>query len=128
MKRLTLLLCLFAAFIAQATAQNKIDQMVDKFAATGDCTFTSVVKRNTKTKRVEKVVKILTTEGKSVGYLRSAFEEEARNGTLTEKREDGVTTMVLTTQDSKPNRIYMLSIEDEKIRPKIKTTIIIRMK
>ena len=36
--------------------------------------------------------------------------------------------MVLTTQDSKTNRIYMLSIEDEKIRPKIKTTIIIRMK
>ena len=112
MKRLTLLLCLFAAFIAQATAQNKIDQMVDKFAATGDCTFTSVVKRNTK----------------SVGDLRRAFEEEARHGTLTEKREDGVTTMVLTTQDSKTNRIYMLSIEDEKIRPKIKTTIIIRMK
>ena len=74
------------------------------------------------------MVKMLTTEGKSVGYLRSAFEEGARNGTLTEKREDGVTTMVLTTQDSKTNRIYMLSIEDEKIRPKIKTTIIIRMK
>ncbi|MGM9700247.1 MAG: DUF5024 domain-containing protein [Prevotella sp.] len=128
MKRLTLLLCLLAAFMAQATAQNKIDQMVDKFAATGDCTFTSVVERNTKTKRVEKVVKMLTTEGKSVGNLRNAFEEEARNGTLTEKREDGVTTLVLTTQDSKTNRIYMLRIEDEKMRPKIKTTIIIRMK
>ena len=109
-------------------AQNKIDDMVDKFSAVGNSTFTSVVERNPTTHQVEKVVKVLTLYGTQATKMRSVFKQESNKGTFSEKSEDGIITMILTTVTSSSNRIYMLKMESEKYYPNAKVTIIIKIK
>lgn len=128
MKRLISILCLFAAAIATCIGQNRIDELVENFSAAGNSTFTSAVERDSKTRRIVKVVKKLTIEGNPAGELRRAFEAERGTGVFTEKAEDNRRIIMLTTQDDTTVRIYMLRITDEDSYPTSETTIIVRYK
>lgn len=128
MKRLISLMILIVAAIATIAAQNRIDSLVDNFSSQGNSTFTSAVERDSKTNRIKKVVKRLVTEGKTSNELRQAFEAEKHIGTFSEKFENNVRVFMLTTQDSRTNRIYMLRLENERFYPKSETTIIIKFK
>ncbi|MBP3537019.1 MAG: DUF5024 domain-containing protein [Muribaculaceae bacterium] len=128
MKRLILSLCMLVAVAVTSAAQNSIDRLVENFSSVGNSTFTSAVERDSKTHRIKKVVKKLTLEGKPSRELRKAFEDEAHTGAFTERNDNGETVLMLTTQDEKTNRVYMLCISDEKFYPKTETTIIIKVK
>lgn len=119
---------MLVAIVATSVAQNHIDELVENFSSVGKSTFTSAVERDTDTRRIKKVVKKLTLEGNKSHELRRAFEAEKHSGSFTEKLEDGVHTIILTTQNDKTNRIYMLRIENEKTYPRSETTIIVRLK
>lgn len=128
MKRLTSLIILVVTAIVTVGAQNRIDRLVDNFSSQGNSTFTSALERDSKTKQIIKVVKQLTISGVTSSELRKAFEAEKHAGKFSEKVENDVRTLILTTQDSKSNRIYMLRIENENHYPKSETTIIIKLK
>ena len=113
--------------LTMISAQNQIDQMVEKFSATGDCTFTSAVERDPKTRRIVKVVKVLELGNTSVSRFKAAFEAERNTGTYRVKTEGDEVTIVLSTNNSKTNRIYMLKYEKEgKYFSEAKITIIIK--
>lgn len=69
---ISLLLCNSAAM----TAQNKIDALVETCSSTGNTSFTSVVERDPATRKVKKVVKMLSITNNDVPKFRSAFESE----------------------------------------------------
>ena len=125
-KRMFMLLMLLCQ-LTMISAQNQIDQMVEKFSATGDCTFTSAVERDPKTRRIVKVVKVLELGNTSVSRFKAAFEAERNTGTYRVKTEGDEVTIVLSTNNSKTNRIYMLKYEKEgKYFSEAKITIIIK--
>lgn len=128
MKKLILLICLLVASATTALAQNRIDRMVENFSSLGNSTFTSAVERDSKTHRIKKVVKKLSMEGTSTFQLRSAFKAEKNNGKYSESADNYVRTMILTTSDSKTDRIYMLRIEGDDHNANSETTIIIKYK
>lgn len=121
-------MAILVAAIATTAAQNRIDNLVDNFSSQGNSTFTSAVERDSKTNRIKKVVKRLVTEGRISNELRQAFEAEKNAGTFSEKYENNVRILMLTTQDSRSNRIYMLRLENERFYPKSETAIIIKLK
>lgn len=108
MRKLILLLSLILCSAAAAMAQNRIDALVDRFAAVGDATFTSVIKRNPQTKKVEKVVKVLRLESVSCHKMIEAFRAERGSGTFTERREQDREILTLVTQNARQERIYTL--------------------
>jgi hypothetical protein len=127
MKKTILIFLLALGFSAGAAAQNRIDRLVEQFSASGDCKFTSVVERNPKTRAVEKVVKTLETCCRQGANLRAAFHGEADKGSFSEKKENHETTLILTTQNAKSNRIYMMKYRDGAYST-AKVTIIINIK
>lgn len=105
---MVLLLTTFAA----ATAQNSIDNLVDKYSTTGSSKFTSAVERNPKTRAVVKVVKVLEISGwLDIRPFINAFKNEARTGDFTERHDDDDLVMMLTTKSDSRNRIYMLKAQ-----------------
>lgn len=128
MKLLISILCLLMTPAAACFAQNGIDNLVENISTVGNSTFTSAVERDSKTHRIIKVVKKLSLEGTTSHKLRKAFEAEKHSGTFTEKCESNVRTLMLTTQDAKATRIYMLRMEDDDPYPKSETTIIVKLK
>lgn len=135
-KRIMIALVLAFVTLLTASAQNKIDKLVERFSATGRCSFTSAVKRNPSTRRVEKVVKELEIASDPAKELYDAFMEELKTGATKLAVKDDKTTIILKCQTQKTNRIYMLKVDGNLltegpkhyIRPEAKVTIIIRMK
>lgn len=128
MNRIIITLIAALAAIATATAQNKIDVAVEQISAVGNCTFTSAVDRNPKTRKVEKVVKMLKVEGRQARTLIAAFRDEKGKGSWSENRSGETTTYLLTQAGAKANRVYMLRVSDPDSYPQAEATIIIKMK
>ena len=128
MKRLISLIFMLIAMAIAVNAQNSIDRAIDNFSTVGNSTFTSAEERDSNTRKIKKVVKRLTMEGEGCKKLRETFEAEKKSGDYSSKQEDGITTLMLTTRDSKANRIYMLRIKDADRYPKAELTVIESMK
>lgn len=123
---LTLLLVL-ASMVA--TAQNSIDRMVERYSTVGGSSFVTAVKRNPKTRKVEKVVKRLTTHSPQNGRFVSAFKEEAAHQKdVVTSTADGYTTMIISVEGAKQNRIYTLRYKGGGYAGEVTITIIINMK
>lgn len=113
-RRIIMTITLLLTVVTAMTAQNQIDNMVDKYSATGYSKFTSAVERDPKTRAVVKVVKVLELTGTSnIASMIKVFTEEAGKGDFTEKREGGSLTMMLTTKRAGRNCIYMLKAQGD---------------
>ena len=123
---LTIMLCLLGTIVA--TAQNKIDQLVESFSTIGSATFTSVVERDPQTRQVQKVVKVLKINGGQATELRSAFLKERESGNFTEQKSDNEQTLTLNCENKKQVRIYLLRLTNVQSWPHAQCTIIVKMK
>ena len=122
-----MMLMLLASLMA--TAQNSIDRMVEHFSTVGGSSFTTAVKRNPKTRKVEKVVKRLTTTGAQGHQFVSTFKEEAaRQRNVVTTMADGYTTMIVGGEGDKQNRVYTLRYKGNGYSGEVTVTIIINMK
>lgn len=129
MRKRIIALIMFIGTIACAWAQNSIDALVEQYSTVGSSTFTSAVERDPKTRKVMKVVKVLEMSGVNYKKFISAFKKEASKGDFREKREEDSTTMILTTQNAKAHRIYMLKHDNiNNAYSEMKITIIIKYK
>lgn len=100
---------LLMAVATGAEAQNSIDVLVDKYSTLGSSTFTSVVERNPTTRKMQKMVKMLKLEGMaSSETFCKAFRKESSSGSLVENIDKEYTTMLLTVEQPKATRIYMI--------------------
>ncbi len=109
-------------------AQNKIDDMVQRYSTVGSATFTTVVQRNPSTRAVEKVVKKLSTNGTTSKNLIDGFNAEASQHSVTRKQEGGFTTVVFAAPGAKSNRVYMIKYQNRPYVSFAEVTIIINMK
>ncbi len=120
---LTMFVCLVAG------AQNSIDRMVERYSTVGGSSFVTAVKRNPKTRKVEKVVKRLTASGWQNRKFIDTFKEEARHQKdVVTSTADGYTTMIVTVEGAKQNRIYTLRYRNEGYSGDVTVTIIVNMK
>lgn len=110
-------------------AQNGIDRMVEQHSSVGKSTFTTAVRRNPKTSKVEKVVKRLEVNATQAGKFVSAFRREAKrhDKSTTQNGRDGL-TIVFVEENSKSNRIYMLKSDGKPVPNRAVITIIVRPK
>lgn len=129
MPRRYLLVLLMLLVSVVATAQNSIDRMVEHFSTVGGSSFVTAVKRNPKTRKVEKVVKRLTANGvQSRQFVNTFKEEAARQKDVVTSTADGYTTMIVTVAGAKQNRIYTLRYKGNGYSGEVTVTIIINMK
>lgn len=124
--RLFILALMLALAVASMRAQNRIDAIVERYSAIGSSTFTSVVKRNPVSRRVEEVVKTLVIGNGQVDSFKSAFEDESSSGTYACKREGRETKMMLTTENRNNRRFYMLCYQGNAAYANGDVTIIIK--
>ncbi len=110
-RRLILILFFTLGTLLAVMAQNSIDRQVERYSAIGQSRFTSAVERDPRTRRVQKVVKVLELYDKGVKALIDAFKAESSNGDFTEKRDSKGLTMILTTSRPRQNRVYMLKCD-----------------
>lgn len=128
-RRILAFASLLVVLALPACAQNGIDRMVEKFSTVGGSKFTTVVQRDPKTRKVEKVVKRLTVSGVSSRGFIDTFEEEARRcQNTTTHKEGGYTTTTVVTKDAKSSRIYTMKRSNDQYFPTVTTTIIIKMR
>ncbi len=113
--------------LASMSAQNEIDRMVENYSLIGHSTFTSAVERNPHTRKIVKVVKVLSTADPGAWRFVSVFRKLARSGSSTETRENGRLMMTLATSSARSNRIYMLQTGTGN-HTNVKVTIIIKVK
>ncbi|MGG6544207.1 UNVERIFIED_CONTAM: DUF5024 domain-containing protein [Prevotella sp. 15_C9] len=121
-----IIVCLLTTVGAQA--QNSIDKLVEKYSITGGSVFITVVKRNPRTRKVEKVVKTLEVEYGHGAQFYRAFKAESATGTWSEMLKDNMRTTLLVIDKSDQVRIYMLKKKEKKYPDKSKVTIIIQTK
>lgn len=123
--RLLLLISLLtAAGAIPLAAQNRIDSMVDTYSTMGRSTLTSAVERNKRTKKIEKIVKVLEISNGSAYKFIKAFDNEKQAGESYRQSVDGnEITRVITTENDSCNRIYMLQyrVNDSSFPNMIKT-------
>lgn len=110
--RIIMTALLLTSLITAAVAQNSIDGLIDNYSSVGMSKFTSAVERDPRTHKVLKVVKVLQLEQIGIKDFIKAFKGEAKTGDFSEKYDDDGCTLMLTTQNAKQNRIYMLRCTD----------------
>lgn len=111
--------------VASATGQTKIDQMLDKMSMVGEVTYSSIVKRNKNTKKIEKVVKKARIKGVRAYSFIKEFDRLAEQHSVMETVKDGVTRLVVI-DEADCSRIYTIAYLDKK--KEIDITIIIKYK
>ena len=111
--------------VASATGQTKIDQMLDKMSMVGEVTYSSIVKRNKNTKKIEKVVKEARIKGARAYSFIKEFDRLAEQHSVMETVKDGVTRLVVI-DEADCSRIYTIVYLDKK--KEIDVTIIINYK
>lgn len=107
-RRIIVLLTLLIGLVAAAMAQNSIDRMIDNHLSRGQSKFTSAVERDPATRKVKKVVKVLHLHDNDIRPFINAFRDEAKTENFSETYDDEGCTLMLTTQNSRQNRIYMM--------------------
>lgn len=111
--------------VASATGQTKIDQMLDKMSMLGEVTYSSIVKRNKNTKKIEKVVRQARIKGVRAYSFIKEFDRLAEQHSVMETVKDGVTRLVVI-DEADCSRIYTIVYLDNK--KEIDVTIIINYK
>ncbi|MCM1021143.1 MAG: DUF5024 domain-containing protein [Muribaculum sp.] len=107
--RFITLLITLAIFSMPLRAQNSIDNLIDTYDTMGKTTFTSVVDRNKKTNKIQRIVKVLEVENDYVIKFYKAFEAEKNNCSSYKQTIDSINvTTIMTTDENKATRIYML--------------------
>ncbi|NPD92011.1 DUF5024 domain-containing protein [Xylanibacter muris] len=106
--RIVIILVLTFCCVLHTYGQNKLDEMVEQYSITGPSTFTSAVERDPKTRKVIKVVKKLSISDRDIPKFRNAFKT-VTTGNLTETVSEDKTVMLLTEENKRNNRIYMLT-------------------
>ena len=99
---------LLVGLAASAFSQNSIDRLVENHSSVGQSKFTSAVERDPKTRKIQRVVKVLELSDADVSRFVDAFRREAATGDLTERRTDDGLTLVLTVRGKGQNRVYMM--------------------
>ena len=107
-RRLLIIFALLAALAASAFGQNSIDRLVENHSSVGQSKFTSAVERDPKTRKIQRVVKVLELSDADVSRFAAAFRREAATGDLAERRTDDGLTLVLTVRGKGQNRVYMM--------------------
>lgn len=108
-RRLIITIVLAMTAFAAATAQNSIDELVDRVKVTGNFKYTSAVERGPKTHAVERVVKVLEAQGiLNAEPFINAFKSEAKTGNYSESTSGREFVQTLVVRDRGRNRIYML--------------------
>lgn len=107
-RRIFLIFAFLAALAASAFGQNSIDRLVENHSSVGQSKFTSAVERDPKTRKIQRVVKVLELSDADVSRFVDAFRREAATGDLTERRTDGGLTLVQTVRGKGQNRVYMM--------------------
>ena len=95
---------LLVGLAASAFSQNSIDRLVENHSSVGRSKFTSAVERDPKTRKIQRVVKVLELSDADVSRFAAAFRREAATGDLTERRTDDGLTLVLTVRGKGQNR------------------------
>lgn len=133
--RILLLIVVLAMMTPIASAQSKIDDLVDRYSTSTMSKYTSAVERNPQTREVVKVVKILEMNYCDVATFVNAFKKDTSSGELSESRSGNDLVMTRTVQGKKQNRIYMLKADGyynkygmTKARSHCMITIIIKYK
>lgn len=133
--RILLLVVVLAMMTSIASAQSKIDDLVDRYSTSTTSKYTSAVERNPKTREVVKVVKILEMNYCNVATFVNAFKNDDSNSDLSESRSNNDLVMTRTMRVKKQNRIYMLKADGyynkygpTKIKSHCTVTIIIKYK
>ena len=111
--------------VASATGQTKIDQMLDKMSMLGEVTYSSIVKRNKNTKKIEKVVRQARIKGVRAYSFIKEFDRLAEQHSVMETVKDGVTRLVVI-DEADCSRIYTIVYLDKK--KEIDVTILINYK
>lgn len=111
--------------VASATGQTKIDQMLDKMSMLGGVKYSSIVKRNKNTKKIEKVVRQARIKGVRAYSFIKEFDRLAEQHSVMETVKDGVTRLVVI-DEADCSRIYTIVYLDKK--KEIDVTIIINYK
>ncbi|MCM1313551.1 MAG: DUF5024 domain-containing protein [Bacteroides sp.] len=125
MRLWTVLTLMFWGIMLKCTAQNKIDEAVDNFSSAGTSTFTSVVERNPKTHKVNKVVKVLKLNSfHGCSAINTAFEKEKQNGSVVTQTDGKTTTVTITQENDNEIRIYSLNYMTINKRNNVVTIII----
>lgn len=112
--------------VASATGQTKIDQMLDKMSMLGEVTYSSIVKRNKNTKKIEKVVRETRIKGVRAYSFIKEFDRLAEQHSVMETVKDGVKTRLVVIDEADCSRIYTIVYLDKK--KEIDITIIIKYK
>lgn len=112
--------------VASATGQTKIDQMLDKMSMLGEVTYSSIVKRNKNTKKIEKVVREARIKGVRAYSFIKEFDRLAEQHSVMETVKDGVKTRLVVFDEADCSRIYTIVYLDKK--KEIDITIIIKYK
>lgn len=107
-RRLFFIFALLAALAASAFGQNSIDRLVENHSSVGQSKFTSAVERDPKTRKIQRVVKVLELTNADISRFAAAFKHEAATGDFTERRTDDGLTLVLTVRGKGQNRVYMM--------------------
>jgi len=128
MKRLIMAIAMTAMTMC-ATAQNAIDDMVDKVSTVGQCTLTSAVERNPRNGKIQKTVKVLESSFMRGDIFQKAFRQSASTGDFSETVDGDKRVMTLTVVKPGQNRIYMLQTDgNPRLKSHVKVTIIVKMK
>ena len=107
-RRIFLILTLLVGLAASAFSQNSTDRRVENPPSVGRSKFTSAVERDPKTRKIQRVVKVLELSDADVSRFAAAFRREAATGDLAERRTDDGLTLVLTVRGKGQNRVYMM--------------------
>ncbi len=111
-QRLIILLVFLLCTKLTTWAQNRIDNLVDRYSAVSTSKYTSAIERNPKTHAVVKVVKVLELSYTNVSKFVEAFRQEAHSGDFSERKNGDNLIMTLTSRGASCNRIYMLKADD----------------
>lgn len=107
-RRLFFIFAFLSALAASTFAQNSIDRLVENYSSVGQSKFTSAVERDPKTRKIQRVVKVLELTNADINRFAAAFKREAATGDFTERRTDGGLTLVLTVRGKGQNCVYMM--------------------
>lgn len=130
-RRIIITAVFLVGVLAGAAAQNSIDRLIDEYSSVGMSKFTSAIERDPLTRRVKKVVNVLSLYCADADKFVKAFRQESHTGDFAEEHSDDGFTMVLMVRKARQNRIYTMRCSGAyrtKHYNNIKITVIVNYK
>lgn len=128
-RRITLTLLTLALGLASgASAQERIDRLMDRVSSARRVTFTSTLVRDPDTRRVRSIVRELSAPPNSGlnDDMREAFRQEARRARKADAVvHNGVFQQWLTFESATRQSVYRLTIDRDRA---MKVTVVVKVK